>query len=166
MKRRINVYLWREFKRRIRVCRLFFRWICRVRERSFELRILWFDFDSFSTFCVWVCCVFCCLFDFKKLREWNSIVWVVIISRKRRIWNWKKNRFYFLFFCLHFHQFVDRKSIRFCLFRLWFKFCDFVWEIVCFFEFEKERNRSNKRDRVSWWKDCYKKRCFESLWNE
>ncbi len=78
----------------------------------------------------------------------------------------KKNRFYFLFFCLHLHHFVDRKFIRFCFFRFWFKFCDFVWKIVCFSEFEEKRDRSNKRNKVFWWKDCHKKRCFESLWNE
>ncbi len=96
--------MWRRLERRIRVCRLSFRWIFCARERSFRLWILWFDLDSFSAVCVWICCFFYFLFDFRKLCEWESLVCVVLFSEKERIWNWKKNRFHFLFFCFIFNN--------------------------------------------------------------
>jgi hypothetical protein len=110
----------KKFEKRIRVCRLFFRRIFYVREHSFRLWILWFDFDSFFVVCFWVCCVFDFLFDFRKLREWKLVVvCVVLLDEKRRIRNWKKSCLHFVFVCLSFSCFFCRKLARFCLFCLW-----------------------------------------------
>ncbi len=149
------------FEWKIRVCRLFLCWVFCARERSFELWILWLDFDSFAIFCVWVCCVSCCFFDFRKSLEWKSIVCVVLFDEKKRVRSWKKSCLHFVFVCLSFSCFVCRKLVRFCLFCLWIS-----WVIVCCSKFEKKRNRSKRRNKVFWWKNCHKKRCFESLWNE
>jgi hypothetical protein len=107
----------KDFEWRIRVCRLSFRWVFCVRERSFRLWILWFDFDSFFAVCVWICCVFDFFFDFRKFREWESIVCVVLSSEKKRIWDWKRNFFYFVFVCLLFCRFRRSKICSFLFFQ-------------------------------------------------
>jgi hypothetical protein len=162
LKRNIKVRFWRKFERRIRVCRLSLCWIFCVERRSFRLWILWFDLDSFFVVCFWVFCVFEFFFDFKKSREWRLVVvYVVLFDEKKRVKSWKKNCLHFVFICLFFSCFVCRKLVRFCFFCFWIS-----WMIVCCSEFEEKRDRSQKRDKVPWWKNCHKKRCFEFLWNE
>ncbi len=146
----------------------FFCWICSVERHSFRLWILRFDFDFFSIFCFWICCVFDFSFDFRKFREWKSIVCVVFLDEKERSWDWKRNCVYFLFFCLRLRQFVDWKFIRFYFFCLWVEFIDFLCWVVCFSEHEKVQNRS-ERYKVSWkiyyhWRWCYE--FLRNVWLE
>jgi hypothetical protein len=141
LKRDIEARFWKEFEKKIRVCRLFLCWIFCVERRSFRLWILWFDLDSFFAVCFWICCVSEFFFDFKKFREWRLVVvYVVLFDEKRRIKNWKKNCLHFVFVCLFLSCFVCRKLARFCFFCLWIS-----WMIVCCSEFEKKRNRSEKK---------------------
>jgi hypothetical protein len=91
LKRNFKFWMWRRLERNIRLCCLFFCWIFCVKRRSFWLRVLWFDFNSFFACCVWVCCVFRDFFDFRRFFEWELIVvCVVFFVEKRRIENKKK----------------------------------------------------------------------------
>jgi hypothetical protein len=98
----------------------------------------------------------------KNLANENQSFMSFSLVKKKRIWDWKRNRFYFLFFCLRFYQFVNWQFIRF----YFFLFLNQLNDRLLFWVQKKKQNRSNRKNKISWWKDCHKKRCFECLWNE
>jgi hypothetical protein len=102
----------------------------------------------------------------KNLSSENRSSFASFFSMKRKkIENWKKNYFYFLFFRLLLRQFINKELIQTWFFCFWNKFSCFVYVIVCFSEFKKERNCSRKKNKVSWKVDYRWRWCYEFLWN-
>ncbi len=156
--------MWKRFERKIRLCRLFFCWVFCVERSSFWLRALWFDCDSFFACCVWICYVFRDFFDFRRFFEWKLIVvCVVLFVEKRRIESKKKIVFTSCFFvCFFVNSFIE-SLLAFVLSVLESSFLiSFEWSFA-FLNSKKYEIVREKKNKVSWWKNCHKKRCFELL---
>ncbi len=120
-----------------------------------------FDIDFFSILCFWICCVFDFFFDFKKLREWKSIVCVVFTMKKKEFEIEKK---LFLFLVLLFASSLIRRLKTYSF--LSFLFLSWIYRFLVLsrllFWTRKVQNRS-KKYKVSWKIYYYWRWCYEFL---
>ncbi len=84
LKKNFKSWMWKRFKKKVRLCRLFFYWIFCVEKRLFWLRVLWFDFD----FLFYLLCL--SLLRFSWFLWFQKNFRMKINRRLRRFFRWEK----------------------------------------------------------------------------